>query len=75
MNFAGAPSEWLNLIDSMVPDIMDLVTSTWTTMPPLASDVREDPRLKPCAVCYARTVTAVICRSKFTFKWSNSIRG
>lgn len=43
MNFAGAPSEWLNLIDSMVPDIMDLVTSTWTTMPPLASDVREDP--------------------------------
>lgn len=43
MNLAGTPSEWLNLIDTLVPDILDLVTVTWTGMPPLASDVREDP--------------------------------
>ena len=43
MRSLGAPEHWLDLIASMVPDILDLVRSTWQTMPPLAPDVLEDP--------------------------------
>lgn len=43
MNLIGAPDEWIDLIDTLVPDILDLVISTWAVMPPPASDAREDP--------------------------------
>lgn len=43
MNLIGAPDEWIDLIDTLVPDILDLVLSTWAAMPPPASDAREDP--------------------------------
>jgi len=43
MNLIGAPDEWIDLIDTLVPDILDLVLSTWEAMPPPASDAREDP--------------------------------
>jgi hypothetical protein len=37
------PPEWVNLIDTLVPDILGLVIATWKSMPPPASDAREDP--------------------------------
>lgn len=43
MNLIGAPDEWIKLIDPLVPDILDLVISTWEAMPPPSSDAREDP--------------------------------
>ena len=43
MNLIGIPDSWLDLFNSLVPDILDLVTSTWQNMPILASDAREDP--------------------------------
>jgi hypothetical protein len=46
MNQAGAPSEWLDLLDSLVPDIINLVVTTWTDMPGIASDALEDPTTK-----------------------------
>lgn len=42
MNQAGAPSEWLDLLDSLVPDIINLVVATWADMPDIASDALED---------------------------------
>ena len=43
MKQLGAPDDWLDLIASLVPDILELVRSTWQTMPPLAPDALEDP--------------------------------
>ena len=43
MKLIGIPDSWLDLINSLVPDIFDLVASTWQNMPVLASDAREDP--------------------------------
>ncbi|MCH8156723.1 MAG: hypothetical protein IID18_03045 [Nitrospinae bacterium] len=43
MNLIGAPDEWIDLIDPLVPDILDLVISTWKAMPSPASDAFEDP--------------------------------
>jgi hypothetical protein len=42
MNVVGAPDEWIDLIDTLVPDILRLVISTWEAMPPPPSDARED---------------------------------
>lgn len=42
MSVIGAPSEWVGLIDPMVPVIMQLVIDSWEEMPSLASDERED---------------------------------
>jgi len=42
MSIVGAPSEWVNLIDPMVPQILHLVISTWDAMTAPASDARED---------------------------------
>ena len=49
MSLIGAPDEWIDLIDTLVPDILDLVISTWEAMPPPASDAHEDPTTE--AVC------------------------
>ena len=43
MKSYGAPDAWLDLIASLVPDILQLVWSTWQTMPPLAPNALEDP--------------------------------
>lgn len=43
MELVGTPSEWVNLIDTLVPNILDLVISTWEEMSPLAPNALEDP--------------------------------
>jgi hypothetical protein len=43
MSFVGAPSEWVDLIESLVPDILELVSGSWQEMPQLACNAREDP--------------------------------
>lgn len=43
MKLYGISDEWLDLIETLVPDILELVVSTWRMMPPLVCDAREDP--------------------------------
>ncbi len=43
MRSLGTPDHWLDLFAALVPDILELVRSTWTTMPALAPDALEDP--------------------------------
>ena len=43
MKSYGVPDAWLDLIASLVPNILQLVWSTWQTMPTLAPDALEDP--------------------------------
>jgi hypothetical protein len=38
----GLPTEWVDLIDSMVPQILTLVVATWEEVPSPASDDKED---------------------------------
>ena len=38
----GSPEEWLDLIDSQVPDIIALVIDTWEVLPPPAANELED---------------------------------
>jgi hypothetical protein len=42
MSIVGVPSDWVNLIDPMVPQVLHLVISTWEAMAAPASDARED---------------------------------
>lgn len=51
MSLVGSPIEWLTLIESQVPDILDLVVTTWEAMPSPAGNDREDPVSE--ALCYA----------------------
>src|ERR1700733_5155811 len=43
MSFVGAPSEWVDLIESLVPDVLELVSNSWREMPRLPCNAREDP--------------------------------
>lgn len=43
MKAIGVPTEWIDLIGSMVPEILDLVVASWSLMPPIDRDSREDP--------------------------------
>jgi hypothetical protein len=43
MKSIGVPSEWIDLIDSMVPDILELIVAAWALMPAIGPDSREDP--------------------------------
>ena len=43
MNLVGTPNDWIDLIDSLVPDILKLVISTWEQMPAPGGDALEDP--------------------------------
>ncbi len=43
MNHIGEADRWIGLIDSLVPEILSLVVSTWDTMPHPANDALEDP--------------------------------
>jgi len=47
----GNPKEWTDLIDSMVPEILGLVLTTWEQMPSPAPDEKEDEITK--ALCRA----------------------
>lgn len=51
MSIIGAPTEWVNLIDPMVPQIIHLVISTWESIPAPESDAREDD------------ITTALCRA------------
>ncbi len=43
MKLIGSPEDWGDLIESLVPDILELVVSAWKDMAPLTSDALEDP--------------------------------
>ena len=43
MTWYGVPDAWLDLLGTLVPDILDLVESTWRSMPALEEDAWEDP--------------------------------
>ena len=51
MNLIGPPDEWVDLIGTLVPDILDLVISTWEAMLPPASNAREDPTTETLCRC------------------------
>lgn len=51
MNLIGTPDKWVGLIDDMVPDILELVITTWEEMPPLESDALEDPTTEELCRC------------------------
>ena len=51
MSIIGAPTEWVDLIESQVPEILCLVISTWEGMASPASDARED------------AITTALCRA------------
>jgi len=42
LSVIGTPTEWIDLIDSMVPEILSLVVATWRDMPSPAPDEKED---------------------------------
>jgi hypothetical protein len=43
MTIIGRSDQWHGLLDSLVPDIVDLIVTAWDSMPPIAPDSREDP--------------------------------
>jgi hypothetical protein len=43
MTLIGSPDDWVNLLDSLVPDILALVIETWEQMPAPAGGAFEDP--------------------------------
>ena len=51
MRVVGTASDWINLIDSLVPDIIRLVLDTWAAMPPPASNALEDPTSEALCRC------------------------
>jgi hypothetical protein len=52
------PPEWINLIDTLVPDILNLVISTWEGMPPPAPDALEDPTTEELCRCLRQNRTS-----------------
>jgi hypothetical protein len=52
MTLIGTPPiEWVDLIDTLVPDILDLVFSSWESMPSPDSDALEDPMTEALCRC------------------------
>ena len=43
MSVYGNPEQWQDLLDSLAPDIIELILSAWQTMPSIAPDSKEDP--------------------------------
>ena len=43
MKLIGSPEDWGDLIESLVPDILELIVSAWKEMSPLTPDALEDP--------------------------------
>jgi hypothetical protein len=52
------PAEWVDLIDNLVPDILDLVISVWEKMSPPASDALEDPTTEALCRCLRQSRTS-----------------
>ena len=50
MSIIGISSEWSDLIDSKLPEILNLVVSSWADLPSPASDETED------------NITTALCR-------------
>jgi hypothetical protein len=42
MIHCGSPDEWLDLIDSQVPDILELVIASWESLPAPAPNELEN---------------------------------
>jgi hypothetical protein len=42
VNIVGSPDAWADLIDPMVPEILNLIVESWNAMPPISSDEKED---------------------------------
>lgn len=51
MSVIGTPAEWADLIDPMLPGILDLVKGSWQGMPSPAADDKED------------NITIALCRA------------
>lgn len=64
MKLIGAPDEWIDLIDDMVPVILDLILTTWEAMPSPANDAREDPTTEKLyrRLCQNRTSSELLFR-------------
>jgi hypothetical protein len=43
MTLIGSPTEWINLIDPLIPDIMELILSSWKELTPIEANALEDP--------------------------------
>ena len=43
MSVYGNAEQWQDLLDSLVPDIVELILAAWQTMPPIPPDSKEDP--------------------------------
>ena len=43
MTYFGSRTEWVELLDSQVPEILAVVIETWEKLPPPAANEREDP--------------------------------
>lgn len=42
MSVLGSPDQWVDLLDSMVPDILQLTVAAWESLPAITSDEKED---------------------------------
>jgi len=42
LSVLGSPDQWVDLLDSMVPDILHLTVAAWESLPAIASDEKED---------------------------------
>lgn len=51
MSIIGTPSEWADLIDSMLPEVLNLVLKSWEDMPPPPPNETED------------NITIALCRT------------
>lgn len=51
MTVLGAPQQWADLIDSMLPDVLNLVRESWEHLPPPAPSETED------------NITIALCRT------------
>jgi hypothetical protein len=58
MNQVGVPDCWKSLIESLVPDILHLLVSTWDSMPAPVSDAREDPTTEEFCRCLRKNRAA-----------------
>lgn len=43
MSIYGNAEQWQDLLDSLVPEIVELILGAWQTMPPVAPASKEDP--------------------------------
>lgn len=54
MTYTGDPSEWMDLIDTLVPDILELLMDSWERMPELQPDAPEEAISESLCRCLQR---------------------